>query len=215
MKQYQFPNRYTELSLKAGSELQAAICHVARKITDLWCCQSPKHLNRRAPIFGDVDVNRMTISDEDQEILANWNDADHAEITFAWTIGGPFYRGDVWENEPELIIAEVYGFGDQEKDAEVHAFIHESLLFQPEMASLAGKVLLEKMIYDSEEPFESSIPASLLSYRDMIANWPADVFVEIEQEVGELELLEVSSVEIDSMVSKKMLNTAIANQKDA
>ncbi|MEP1206118.1 MAG: hypothetical protein ABJM29_16185 [Rhizobiaceae bacterium] len=212
MKQYQFPNRYTELSLEAGSELQIAIYHVARKVADLWCCQSPRDVDRRAPIFGEVEVNRITISEEDQEFLANWHNADHADITYAWTLDGPFYRGEIWQNEPELIIAEVYKIGDQQEDAEVHAFIHDSLLFQPELASLANKVLLEKMTYDDTDSFRSDVPVGLLSYRDMIANWPAETFSEIEQEMGEFKLLRMSSVEIDSMISKKLLNTAIGNQ---
>ena len=226
MTQHQFPNRYTEVPLQTDKKLNKAFRYVSRQITKLPPCPwmpggkpagscLPVGAKRCAPIFGNVEVSRTIVSEEDIHILSSWPDADHAHITFGWTLEGPFYQGEIWENEPELIVVEVYKFGMLLHQCEVCAFVHENLLFRSDMLPLANRVFAAKLASKGRPEANIKTPIELLGYKAMIASWPKDILCDIEEELGEYEMLNLSALKINKIVAKQRLKSAIAAQSFA
>lgn len=225
MTRYPFKNRYTEILPTIDKEVMDAVCYVARKINrlppDTFTMQMnaqksslPMQINRIAPLFGSVEVNRSTVTHYDEQFLGYWEFMDHAQITFAWTHDGPFFQGEIWENEPELIIAEVYECGDLQEDCVVHAFIHETLLQRSEMSNLKDKIVQSKLSFNGSFSERREAPIALLEYSAMRLSWPDDIYCELENEIGEDEMFRMGSLAINELIFARHLKAVNDRQSE-
>jgi hypothetical protein len=227
MNTYPFKNHYTEICENIDRETMDALKYVSRDVTKLppdpyWFAfhaeekeDTPIRVNKVAPIFGEIEVSRSGITFHDEQFSLYWDDMDHAHITFAWTFDGSFYQGEIWDNEPELIIVEAYEFGDTIEDCQINSFIHKSLIDRPEMSDLKHRIAKAKLASKSPPEKLKCLPTELLAYRSMVEMWPKDILKQIERELGEDCFFDLGSLEIDALVSKRMQIEASDLHNDA
>lgn len=156
-----YQNNYTALPGDLGHSLQRVMAPIL---------ENPQHANET--VSTELGVMHKTITPnldyrvEDTCLLIFSNTCFHTIIQ-VWADDGPFFKGEIWNKEPDFIVA-FYDKNYSHFYDDKNIFIHDQFLSRPDQNGLKNLVLYEKLAHTGCEYIDEELPNDLFYAEECI-----------------------------------------------